>query len=273
MGRDIKQLHPMAQNLANKLVDECAKQGLAIKITDCFRTVAEQNELYAQGRTKPGQIVTNAKGTDYQSHHMWGTAFDFCRNDGKGAYNESGNFFYKVGQICKKLGLEWGGDWKSPVDKPHFQLPDWGSTTAKLKQQYSTPDRFKETWYADNESGEYIVKSGDTLSRIANMFGTSVDAIAKYNNIADVNKISVGQVIKNPANATSSKEEYDMPAIKKGSRGKAVKIWQIIVGVNADGIFGQATETATKSFQKKVGIAQDGIVGKNSWRYGLESVG
>ena len=64
-----------------------------------------------------------------------------------------------------------------------------------------------------------------------------------------------------------------MPVIKEGSRGKAVKIWQIIVGVNADGIFGQATETATKAFQKKVGIAQDGIVGKNSWRYGLESVG
>ena len=41
-------------------------------------------------------------------------------------YYDKDGFFSKVGAIGKSIGLEWGGDWKTPVDKPHFQLPDWG---------------------------------------------------------------------------------------------------------------------------------------------------
>ena len=144
--RDITMCHPRLQELSGRLVEECKKQGLIIKIGECYRTVAEQDELYAQGRTKPGNIVTNARGSSYSSQHQWGIAFDFFRNDGNGAYNESGNFFGKVGAIGKKLGLGWGGDWKSIVDKPHLYLPDWGSTTAQLRQQYGTPEKFITTW-------------------------------------------------------------------------------------------------------------------------------
>ena len=46
----------------------------------------------------------------------------------------------------KEIGLEWGGDWRTPVDKPHFQLPYWGSTTEKLKKDYKTPEEFKKAW-------------------------------------------------------------------------------------------------------------------------------
>lgn len=146
--RDITLCHPRLQVLAAKLVEECSKQGLIIKIGETYRTVAEQDALYAQGRTTPGNIVTNAPGSTYSSYHQWGTAFDFFRNDGQGAYNESGNFFNKVGAIGVGLGLEWGGNWKSPVDKPHFQLPDWGSSTAGIKKVYANPDEFKKTWSA-----------------------------------------------------------------------------------------------------------------------------
>ena len=51
-----------------------------------------------------------------------------------------------VGKIGESIGLEWGGSWKSIVDKPHFQLPDWGSTPAKLKAKYGTPEKFIATW-------------------------------------------------------------------------------------------------------------------------------
>ena len=134
------------QELASELVKVRAEQGLIVKIGETLRTVAEQDELYAQGRTRPGQIVTNARGSSYSSQHQWGIAFDFFRNDGKGAYNEDGNFFGRVGAIGTRLGLAWGGDWKSIVDKPHLYLPDWGSTTAQLRQQYGTPDQFRATW-------------------------------------------------------------------------------------------------------------------------------
>lgn len=144
--RDITLCHPRLQILGAKLIKECSRQGLNIKIGETLRTVEEQDALYAQGRTEPGNIVTNAKGSTYSSYHQWGVAFDIIRNDGQGAYNESGNFFGRVGLIGVALGLEWGGNWKSPVDKPHFQLPDWGSTTSKIKTLYGNPEKFMKTW-------------------------------------------------------------------------------------------------------------------------------
>lgn len=144
--RDITLCHPRLQALAGQLMEECNKQGLKIKIGETLRTVAEQDVLYAQGRTQPGNIVTNAPGSSYSSYHQWGTAFDIFRNDGTGAYNESGKFFERVGAIGVVLGLEWGGNWKSIIDKPHFQLPDWGSSTSGIKKLYVTPDEFMRTW-------------------------------------------------------------------------------------------------------------------------------
>lgn len=147
--RDITLCHPKLQTLSAQLMKECESRGLKIRIGETLRTKEEQDELYAQGRTKPGQIVTNAKGSSYSSYHQWGTAFDFFRNDGKGAYYDSDEFFAKVGKIGVSLGLEWGGNWKSIVDKPHFQLPDWGSTTAGIKKLYATPEEFMKTWVTE----------------------------------------------------------------------------------------------------------------------------
>lgn len=64
-------------------------------------------------------------------------------------------------------------------------------------------------------------------------------------------------------------EEYHMPTIKYGSKGKAVKIWQIIVDVEPDGDFGPDTEEATRKFQQKKNLTVDGIVGSKSWNAGL----
>ena len=144
--RNVNQLHPALQKKLKELTKRCEKAGLKIGIAECLRTVEEQDELYAQGRTKPGKIVTNCKGSTYSSMHQWGVAFDIYRNDGKGAYNESGKFFEKVGAIGKEIGLEWGGSWKSFPDRPHFQLPDWGSTASKLKAAYTKPENFFKTW-------------------------------------------------------------------------------------------------------------------------------
>ena len=152
--RDINRCHPRLIELSKKLVSACRGQGLIIGIGESFRTKEEQDALYAKGRSAPGNIVTNAKGSSYSSHHQWGTAFDIYRNDGKGVYTDSDGFFKKAGKIGKSIGLEWGGDWKSPVDKPHFQLPDWGSTTARLKRMYGTPEKFMDTWKGDVEMVE-----------------------------------------------------------------------------------------------------------------------
>lgn len=153
MAKDINQLHPLAQAKLLQLIEDCKKAGIAIKIIECVRTTIEQDALYAKGRTTKGSIVTNAKGSSYSSMHQWGIAFDVginmdANNDGDIDINDIYNvkLLNKVGQIGKKLGLEWGGDWTSIVDKPHFQLPYWGSTATLLRNQYGTPEAFKKTW-------------------------------------------------------------------------------------------------------------------------------
>ena len=86
-----------------------------------MRTFAEQNALFAQGRTTAGDKVTNAKGG--QSNHNYGLAFDVVGIDekGKATYNLTENQWNKLYQNAEGGGLSWGGDWKTFKDKPHFE--------------------------------------------------------------------------------------------------------------------------------------------------------
>ena len=120
---------------ARLFLDDVRKAGKDVRITQGSRTWQEQNELYAQGRTKPGSQVTNARGGT--SNHNFAIAFDIGifqkRTDGKSDYlNESSDYAW-VSKFAKKYGLEWGGDWKRIDDKPHYQYPA-GSNYAKLRQ-------------------------------------------------------------------------------------------------------------------------------------------
>ena len=188
--RNISQLHPELKKKVVKLQKECLKAGIKIKIGECLRTVAEQNTLYAKGRNGvPGPIVTKAKGTDYRSMHQWGVAFDFFLDmdvdkDGKtsdDAFNNATKLFNKVGAIGKKFGLEWGGDWKSIKDLPHFQLPDWGSTATQLKKKYGTPDKFKAKWSAKEEVKNVKAKPNNTVTASKNPTEPARYRDSKYN--------------------------------------------------------------------------------------------
>jgi len=63
-----------------------------------------------------------------------------------------------------------------------------------------------------------------------------------------------------------------VPMLKKGMYGKAVEVWQTIVGVNVDGDFGSRTLDATVDFQTSHGLDGDGIVGQKTWTKGLEEL-
>ena len=77
----------------------------------------------------------------------------------------------------------------------------------------------------------------------------------------------------NSTNGNKTKSEvYDMNTIKKGSQGKIVRVWQVIVSAKVDGNFGKDTEAKTISFQKTHGLAPDGIVGDKTWAAGLASL-
>ena len=155
---DVDLLHPWLKYKLNKLLVECNKQGIYLIITEGFRTKEYQDELYAKGRTKAGIVVTNARGSDYSSQHQGGVAFDIAINDNKLLYNV--DMLTKVSNIAKSksIKLGWGGDWKNPVDRPHFYLSKWGSTPFRLKVLYRTFDNFKKTLTAQvhRKDGLYI---------------------------------------------------------------------------------------------------------------------
>jgi peptidoglycan L-alanyl-D-glutamate endopeptidase CwlK len=120
MSRDINELEPHVAQLCHKFVAECAKQGITVIVTSTYRSDAEQAALYAIGRTKPGNRVTNAKPG--QSMHQFKVAFDFVPIiHGKAVWNNA-SLFIKCGIIGEKLGLEWCGRWKLFRESCHLQF-------------------------------------------------------------------------------------------------------------------------------------------------------
>lgn len=143
---DVTKLHPQLQYKLKRMLAKCEKKGLYLIITQGYRSVAEQDALYARGRTAPGSVVTNARGISYSSQHQWGIAFDIAINDKHKTYDAA--LIKKAADIGKSVGLGWGGDWVSFKDTPHFYLKKWGSTTIDLKIEYGTVDEFKKKWIA-----------------------------------------------------------------------------------------------------------------------------
>ena len=129
----IKSLHPLIQrNVADFINHMSKKYDIFLRITQGYRSIAYQDELYAQGRTTPGKVVTNAKGG--RSYHNYRLAFDVVEiKDGKPLWEN--DYWGVIGKEGKNFGFFWGGDFKSISDRPHFQK-SFGYTTKKLYDLY-----------------------------------------------------------------------------------------------------------------------------------------
>ena len=146
----IADLHPRLREEALEIYKEIceALTGRALcRFAFTLRTIEQQDALYAQGRTKPGKIVTNAKGG--QSMHNYGLAIDIVLlidKDKNGSY-ESASWetnvdfdgdgkadWQEVVKVFKSYGWEWGGEWKF-VDMPHFQKT-FGKSIKELQKMH-----------------------------------------------------------------------------------------------------------------------------------------
>ena len=116
--RRIATLTPRAQAWAHALMRALDDAGIPARIISGTRTYAEQDALYAKGRTAPGQRVTNARGG--QSNHNFGLAWDIGIFSGD-TYLPESPLYARAGAVGRAIGLEWGGDWTSIIDMPHFQ--------------------------------------------------------------------------------------------------------------------------------------------------------
>ncbi|WP_339248272.1 M15 family metallopeptidase [Paenibacillus sp. FSL R10-2796] len=167
-------LHPFVLAAATVLIERCYVRGVPIVITQGLRTIAEQDALYAQGRTKPGSIVTNAKGG--YSYHNFGLAVDFALllpNGSSVSWDMNRDYngnnikdWIEVVEEAKKLGFDWGGDWTSFKDYPHFQMA-FGLTLTQLRagSKPSETAMAKATAILDRIKGE----ADEDMSRIAEL--------------------------------------------------------------------------------------------------------
>ncbi|NBH14312.1 hypothetical protein D3Z36_09010 [Lachnospiraceae bacterium] len=270
--RDITALHPRLQVKAALLKEECRKQGIFILFGECLRTKAEQDALYAQGRTAPGSVVTQAKGSTYSSQHQWGIAVDFYLNmdvDGDGgekddAFDNSTGLFERVGSIAQSVGLGWGGTWEGFKDRPHLYLPDWGSTTTKLKQKYGTPEKFIQTWKDGKVAAAAMEEAnkGSSPGYGHRQFIMDVQAATGSNVDGKAGKETLGNTVT--VSASENRKHRVVSPIQKRLNALGYNCGAV------DGIAGTKFTTAVNSYQKNaLGYRNtDGEItaGKNMWK-------
>jgi peptidoglycan L-alanyl-D-glutamate endopeptidase CwlK len=149
-SREIKHLHPDVQVMYNKFFDRCRrdpwmlKNGITVLLICTYRSNEEQAKLYAQGRTTPGRIVTNAKpgkskhnttlpdGTPAalafdvvplrNGKPVWGTAGNGIDNDETDDERDDLEVWQRVGEHGEAVGLSWAGRWTSFREYPHMEM-------------------------------------------------------------------------------------------------------------------------------------------------------
>ena len=93
-------------------------------ITECFRSAKRQDELYAQGRTTPGDIVTYKRGGESNHNVLPSVALDVAFVLADGSVSWSGLLLSKFARLMKaaEARVHWGGDWPGFQDRPHFEV-------------------------------------------------------------------------------------------------------------------------------------------------------
>lgn len=158
----IQKLHPNLREEAEQILTEIETvlTGKAMcRFTFTLRTFEEQDALYAQGRTRQGKVVTNAKGG--QSNHNYGLAIDIALvidTDGNGSYdtgswdtkgdydNDKHADWMEAVAIFKKYGWSWGGEWRTFKDYPHFEKT-FGLSISELQRRHIKKDFISGTTY------------------------------------------------------------------------------------------------------------------------------
>lgn len=235
---DHPKLNPIVREKGKQLVLNAYEAGVAVCITQTVRTTAEQNALYAQGRTKPGPKVTTVQGG--YSYHNHGLAIDFALYSPDGTkvtwdefvdYDRDGvRDWYEVVKIAKRLGFEWGGDWSGFRDAPHFQM-DFGYTCQQLINGAKPPTALTH--------------------------GGSVKKPAAKPAKKPAAKATGSAIVKFPGNPLYLGAE--------GMNPKDIQRIENALGLKADGKFDKALDKAVRAYQKRKKLNVDGAVGLVTW--------
>lgn len=129
----LKTLTPDTQIALSQLLSFAEMFGYQPQVRSALRTCAQQNAIYAQGRTKPGPIVSGARGC--MSWHVLGRAADL--NLGEGTTREDYEF---LGEEWERMGGVWGGRFSNIDDPGHYE---WHPGVT-IEEVCPNPDRCRE---------------------------------------------------------------------------------------------------------------------------------
>lgn len=138
-SRSLADLHPAMRPRAERLIADAHGAGIPLTVTCTLRSMAMQAVLYAQGRTAPGKVVTNARPG--YSFHNFGLAIDVVPSEllalpdwgeTPAHRDHAATLWRRLGAIGKTAGLGWGGEFVHLPDRPHFEWSG-GLTLAQLR--------------------------------------------------------------------------------------------------------------------------------------------
>jgi len=115
-------VHPALAAIIRQMAGILMHESIDLRVTQGLRSFDEQAALYAQGRTVPGSIVTNARPG--YSWHEFGLAVDVAPFDtqGKPDWNVFHPAWKRIVSLGISLGLFSGTQFTKLCDTPHFQL-------------------------------------------------------------------------------------------------------------------------------------------------------
>lgn len=227
-GGRMAALHPTFADYVRRVIDIAHGKGLDIFIAQGMRTIAEQNELYKQGRTKKGKVVTWVRGGS--SYHNYGLAVDFAFH-GKSPYAESHDWAGLVASV-REAGLVSGASYgdrpHGNMDVPMKSLQGWYAKGGMRNVWDHVSEDYGGPRYPGDDGGEeqqtetqgpksggggaggYTVRPGDTLIDIAERLlgdGARWGDLAAANGIKDPRDLAPGKVLKIPTGPSKQKKD------------------------------------------------------------------
>jgi diguanylate cyclase (GGDEF)-like protein len=178
----LDRLDPDFRSKFEQLEGWAKQNNISLKVREGYRSKETQDGYYAQGRSKPGNIITYAKGG--QSDHQYGQAIDVDPSDGD---------YRKLGAQAKKLGLKWGGDWKDFKDWGHIYQDDIRKGRKKAVSESDVADQMLAGLQETDLADDMLAGIGPTTKEpIANIPSLPVPTKTP---VTDVVKEAVGGIL------------------------------------------------------------------------------
>lgn len=239
-------LLPVVKDATIKLIEHTYNLGIPILITQGFRTYAQQNDLYAQGRAKSGKIVTNAKGG--YSNHNFGVAIDFCLllSDGKNVSWDTlkdGNLdslpdWSQVVDVAKKLGFAWGGDWRSFKDLPHFEMT-FGLTTEQYRAgKRPTQTQINKAYKVINKvEGENEPMTADEKKLFDELKNQVSNLKGEVESLTRKSKMDIPDYAEEAMEVLSCMKDKNGNAVVNTPNGRSADFYGVVTALYRAGVF------------------------------------